>query len=354
MAEEYATYLERIQAGLRVGCGGAKTPLIFAEAQAHLEEGIEELVARGMTRPAAEETMMARFGDADSVCRWYAEQHRRPSVWRASRWPLVAIGVSLLFWRYQNEILPFHFLAHFGSLIVMNSLLAVTIVLCFRCKRFVSGVVVLFAIALFVLQATYNTLFSVPVHWEHGDGVIPRREIASTVRDAERRIAFNQQLLATYEEGQKAFQSKKEPAGGVGRFHDGRGYLSPIYFQTQDPRVHVYFGDTEVNGIFGTYAEARNIWMDQPTQVSETTGKREIYYVTNAADELARDRRLVRELPSADSLPFSEKFPIFIGSAKWPAYFSLGFGLIADISGGILRLLAEWVRRRRSRGPLLS
>ncbi|HVT12893.1 MAG TPA: permease prefix domain 1-containing protein [Fimbriimonadaceae bacterium] len=353
MAEDYPAYLERIQAGLRSVCGQAKTPAIFAEARAHLEEGIEELVARGMTRPAAEETIMARFGDADSVCRWYAEQHRRPSVWRASRWPMAAIGVSVLFWVYQNDILPLRFLAHFGSLIVMNTLLAVTIVLCFRCKRWISGVVVLASAAVYVVNVVWGCLSAVPVHWEHGDGLIARREIEPTMQNARKGIERNEFLKATFLEGYHAFQPEREPADGVGKFHTERGYLSPIYYQIQDPRVHVYFGDEESNGICVSYEEARNFWILQPSMYSKADGKSEPYYLAEAADELAQDRLLLRTLPVADQIPFREKFPVVLSSMRYMSFFLLGFGLIADVSGGILRTLAELVRRR-SRGPLLS
>lgn len=355
MADTYSDYLEALRVGLKSGCGGAKTEQILAEAKAHLEEGIEELIERGLTRQAAEQTVMARFGDANAVCRWYAEQHRRPSVWRASRLPLLAIGVSVLFWNFQNEILPFHFLAHFGSLICLNSLLAITIVLCFRSKRFTSGVICLAAAGFFAVLIACFSLLSVPLIGEHGTGVIARSSVESTVERAKKELARNEENLATFTDGKRAFTSSTEPAGGVGRFHDSRGYLSPIYFQSLDPRFHAYLGEDETNGIFHTYREARNFWISQPSRMSIATGKREIYYIADAADGVAQCRKTIQTLPTAFSLPLRDKMPAFVENAKFQAIFLLGFGLIADLSGGMLRMLAEFIqKRRRSRGPLTS
>lgn len=354
MADNYTDYLERLRAGLKSGCGGSKTDLIFAEAKAHLDEGIEELVLTGMSRQAAEEAAVSRFGDADSVCKWYAEQHRRPSVWRASRWPLVGTFLGLFLWMFQGLILPVQFLGNFGSLIMLNSALALTIVLCFRCKRFVSGVIALAAGGLYVLLVGFFCLFYVPVHWQHGYGVVARWSADSTVKEARERIALNEQQLATYEDGKKVFAPAVEPPAGVGKFHDRRGYLTPIYYQTQDPRVHVYFGDQEVNGIFSTYKEARDIWIRQPNMFSTALGRNDIYYISETADELAQDRDIVRLMPTALTLPLSAKLPVFLQSGIYPAYFLLGFGVLADLAGGILRLLAEWVRQRRRPGALTS
>lgn len=354
MAENYADYLERLRAGLKSGCGGGRTDLIFAEAKAHLDEGIEELVLTGMSRQAAEEAAVSRFGDADSVCKWYAEQHRRPSVWRASRWPLAGAFLGLFLWMFQGLILPVQLEIHFGSLILLNSALALTIVLCFRCKRFVSGVIALAAGGLYVLMVSGFCLFSVPVRWQHGYGVVARWSADSTVKEARERIALHEQQLATFEDGRKAFTPAFEPPEGVGRFRDSRGYLTPIYYQTQDPRVHVYFGDQEVNGIFQTYKEARDMWIRQPDMFSTALGKSDIYYISETADELAQDRDIVRWMPTALTLPLSAKLPVFLQCATYAAYFLLGFGVIADLAGGMLRMVAQWVRQRRRPGPLTS
>lgn len=69
---------------------------------------------------------------------------------------------------------------------------------------------------------------------------------------------------------------------------------------------------------------------------------------------LAQDRRIIASLPAAESMPLVEKLPIFVENAKFPAMFLFGFGIIADITGGILRILAELIKKRRIRGPITS
>jgi len=347
-------YLQKLSETLTAQCGKEKSKTILAEVRDHLDQAIEELVGRGLSRQEAEKTAVSRFGDAAAVCRWYADQHRRPSVWRASRWPLVASAATTVLWHFQNDIFPSYFLAKFGALIVINTMLALTAVLCYRSKRFTAGPITLSALGLFLLLVGSFCLFSVPIFGEYGYGVIARSSVDSEIERARQMLARSERNLQTFGQGQKVFASKTEPKEGVGQFHDSRGYLTPIYFQTLDPRVHVYIDNKEVNGIVPTYKDARDFWIDQPSRVSTATGKSEIFYIAEATDEAADSRRLIRELPNAASLPLATKLPAFAGTAKWEAIFLLGFGLIADVTGGILRMLVETVQRRRNRGPLTS
>jgi hypothetical protein len=364
MAEAYAKYMAKLQSQLESKCGKVKTKQILAEARAHMDEGIEEMMGRGMSRPAAEEAAIARFGDTDSVCKWYAEQHQRPTVWRASRLPLVVIGASVIFWLFQDQIMPDEFLMRFGSLyeflirfrslIVMSSLLALSILLCFRAKRFVSGVIAVSAAGLYGALILGYCLCSVPVKYDRAYGVIAKWGIADELKRVRTQAELDTRQLAVYREGQQVFAPKHEPPGGVGKFRDSRGYLSQIYFGQQDPRMHYILDGRPMSGIYSTYEEARNDWIDQPKRYCAATGRQEIFFVANLLDELAQFRRIEADLPVADSLSIREKLPAFEDDARFPALFFLGFGLIADIGGGVLRTLFEFIKRRRSPGPTIA
>ncbi len=328
-----------------------ETDEILAEAKAHLEEGIEELVGRGMTRQAAEETIMARFGAADAVCKWYAELHRRPSVWRASRWPLVALALLFLLMNLQAFVFHFDFLLGGGQLVLYNGMLAVTIVLCYRSKRFTSGVVALATGTLFLVTLTAFCFFSVPIKWEHGSSAVARWSVPSLINDAQARMVMNERQLADLESGRETFTPEHEPAEGVGMFHDSRGYWSSIFIEGRDARVRTFFGNREVNGIFPTYEEARHFWMSEPSRYSEATGNEEPAYLAGVKEELAQDRNIVLTAANAESLPFGVKLPVFVMTAWYPSIFLLGLGVIADISGGLLRMLVQLIRKLRRRSP---
>jgi hypothetical protein len=118
--------------------------------------------------------------------------------------------------------------------------------------------------------------------------------------------------------------------------------------------MHYNLDGRPMSGIYSTYEEARNDWIDQRKSYCAATGRQEVFFMANLLDELAQFRRIEADLPVADSLSIREKLPAFEDDARFPTLFFLGFGLTADIGGGVLRTLFEFIKRRRFPGPTIA
>ncbi|MFI5387902.1 MAG: permease prefix domain 1-containing protein [Fimbriimonadales bacterium] len=351
MAETYSDYLDRIRKGLSTGCGGANAGVIFAEARAHLAESIDELVARGMTRDAAEGTAMERFGDADAICAWYASVHRLPSVWRASRWPLLILAVFVLVRHYRLDVFHTHWGA-FDSLslspvITLNVLLLLLAVACYRSKRFTSGVMLAALMAVSLIQIASLSAFAVREPGDRGYTYVSRASVKGELVNAGIRLPEAKRMVQIMLDGENVFASKT-PSEGAESLHVAEGYLTPIYFEQLNPRTRAYINGRETTGIFPRYELARQFWVGQPSNPGET----EPFYVTEARNQVAREERILTELPGLAAQPWTTNFRFFAANAAWEVTFFIGFALLADLLGGGLRLAVQ--RLKRPRGPLTA
>ena len=65
-------------------------------------------------------------------------------------------------------------------------------------------------------------------------------------------------------------------------------------------------------------------------------------------------KKTIDELPAAANLPFTARLVEFWRPAMGLPVLMLKFGIIADLLGGLLRLIIDALRRRSVRGPLTS
>ncbi len=359
MDDRFSLYLSELRRALTAECGSVKSEDLLKEAESHLSETVEELIAQGMSRTEARETAAAHFGEVRKVAAWYAAEHGKPSIWRACRWPLAMTILTVTWWNVQNEVIPYDFFYHIGHTLIIDALIIATGYACFRSRRITLGVTALACVGLYALIFTNACLNWVPVkvplrgEWvEYG---IPKHEIQSTMQRSREIIARDESARKVLEAGQRAFASKEEPAGGVGQFHDSRGYLSQLYFEMQDPRVHEEFeGGFETNGIFASYGEARNFWVSQPSQYCYATRNSEIYYLASKYDEIYQQKALLAQLPTADRASLRKKMAVFSSESAFEPTFMFCIAAIADLSGAFVRLIIGLVRRRRRNGPIVA
>ena len=359
MLKPLQTYLDSIEVALVKKCGRMKADDLMSEIRQHLEQTVTELINQGLTQEVAAEQATATFGDVDCVVRWYGRQHQRPSVWRASLWPIAALALVYVLRVWGYDYLSFSFKSGFGLLGIAYLTLFLVAYACYRSRRFVSGVIVLANSLLYFACAGYIATQCVPLQWKFLDRTeiitYPRASIPTEIQKAKQRLQFDEAQLATYQRGMKAFAASVEPASGVGEFHDSKGYLSQIVIEKRKHNVVELENGIEVDGYCQTYKDARNYWINQPGIFCATTGKKEIFYLAETLDEISQDRYLIANLPLACWKSFQQRLNASLDNAKFEAVYLLIVGLVADGLGGSVRIGIAWFRRRRrTNDPLIS
>lgn len=353
MAEALDGYLQRIEAGLKSGNCRREVDQVLAEARTHLEECVDELVARGLSRPAAEETAIARFGDAEAVCRWYAEVHRRPTMLRAALVPFGVLGLFLI-----TE--PIVFSISVPAIVALrlgfiNFFLIAMIVVCYRSGRFTLPVL---AGGLGLCSLCFwigFLIFSVPAPGDYG-GFYPvsRSSVQSRIREAQAEVFKLDRELAVLEEGSRVFASPTPPAD-AGIFQDSNGsYRTPIYFElSNNPKLTVYVHGQRSDGVVREWRLARQYWGKQkasPWEVAEHLDVSPYVYVRGVIRDRRVQQKLVDDLPALAHQPWTQNVRPFALSALFMMYTPAFLAILGDTIGGCLRMLAQLLRRRRQRG----
>ncbi|MDR3688968.1 MAG: permease prefix domain 1-containing protein [Fimbriimonas sp.] len=346
-------YLDELRSGLERDCGKRAARPILVEVRSHLSDGVEELLSQGLSREDAEERALTRFGHVDAVRKWYAEQHGRPSIWRASLWPLTTLAAILLLELFRTPIVLRTFLIPHSIFVLAGIVIAVPTIACYCSRRFTSGVILLASGALFTLLLGSFCLFSIPISEEVDGGLIARWSIRDHIQDAKKDIAYQKWELARLDEGRRLFANPREPKGGLGTFKDSRGYVTWIYLQTQDPRFRETESVLGTRGIFATYQEARSVWLSESLVTDRVTGAREPFYVWDVREPIYREQRFLRDVGLAAALPLGAKIRYFAVDAQYLPTFVAQLGVTADLFGGLIRIVVLAWRRRRRPEPLV-
>ena len=351
MAETLESYLARLCADLETTCGKRQAGVILAEAEAHLKESIEDLARRGMTVEAAEAAAMARFGDAASVCTWFAEVHRRPSVWRASRWPIAALALYYAQWHFGYLVAPIYMVTVSWAFGVVHwSAFALLVYVCYRSKRFTFGVQAL-AIALFFIgQFVVFARLYVTIPADRGYALVTRADARREIAQAPAKRAEAEGRIALMEEGQRWFSSKSAPMDLPAVYRDSRGFRTPNYFEGLSGRSFTYVDGKLVDGVFEDYALARQFWGGLPESAilpSPKHGPREPFYIGKLRDDIEKENRISSKGPALIAQPWTKNSSQYLLPMRYQLPYVLIVALFADSAAALLRRRVGPGRRRR-------
>jgi hypothetical protein len=346
----YESYLESLRAGLARSACRSQAEAVFAEAKQHLDEGIEELVRRGMSQEAAERAAIDRFGEADAVCNWYAEVHQPTKLWHAARPSLTVLALLFLFAVALPKLGLQFGVVGFGNLILLNCFFVAMAVAAFRAKRWVIAPVIVGAAASCLLMFIVEMACFVPLPGRDNIyGAIPRWAVAKHLRFAQEEVRKSERLLAIFAEGQKMFARDAPPPGGAGIFQDpSGGYRAPFYFEMQSsPVLTVYLGSEKSDGVFKTWKEAAHFWRPQaPSKFATTARQRDPYpYSVSLRSDHDLYIRTVTELPRLAARPNLQQAGLFLTNLKYTAILLLVFAILPSAVGGVLRFLRPSFRR---------
>lgn len=339
-------YLQELRLGLKGKVSRFKLNEIIEESRCHLDELIQESIARGMSRTEAEQMAITSFGGADEVRSWFLSAHQIPPLWKAARWPMLILALFVLL----PLQLPFYlFRAPIGGTVVyINLVLALMIWACFKAKRSTIAAtvpaVVLYSVGLFI----YMTAFCVPRPGEHGEWVINRATATEHIRQAKIDLGKAERRLTLQEQGHELFKTEWEPVNVPAPFKNPEGYATPMYLELADyPTRWFYINGERSNGLEQTWAEARVYWEGEPTVPSPAATGTVTADIASTMRDIQVNQRVIAELPGLLKTKWQDHAALFARSAEMQGFLPLYFALVGDLLGAAIRLARKLIRAKR-------